>query len=164
MGEVVLSQELPDVLDRIELRRIRRQVEQADVGGDVQPVAGLVPAGTVEHDHGMGTWCHVLADLGKVQVHRLDIHTRQHQGCADATVRADRAEQIGPLVACVARGRRARAARRPGVGQAALLADPGLILPPDLERPAARGLWNDGGHQSGEVFLCASWAASSCLG
>ncbi len=134
-------------------------MKQADIGRDLQPLAGLMPAGAIEHDHGMGIRRHLLADFGEVQVHRLDIHTRQHQGCADAAIRADGAEQIGPLVACVARGGRARAARRPGVGQAALLTDAGLVLPPEFERPAARGLWNDGGHQSGEVFLCASWAA-----
>ena len=77
MGEVVLPQELPHVFDRVELRRVGRQVRQADVGRDAELFAGLVPTGAVEHDHGMGARSHARADLGQVQVHGLGVAAGQ---------------------------------------------------------------------------------------
>ena len=55
-----------------------------------------------------------------------------------ASRRADRTEQIGPLVALIAWRGRSRAAFGPDPGQAALLANPRLVLPPQLGL-AARG-------------------------
>src|SRR5471032_2495833 len=44
---------LPDVLDRIEFRRVGWQAEKRDVVRRIQSVAG-VPAGAVEHEDGVG--------------------------------------------------------------------------------------------------------------
>ena len=60
----------------------------------------------------------------------MGIGARQNEPSADAAVRADGAEQIGRLVALVARCCGSAAAFRPDTGQAALLADAGLVLPP----------------------------------
>ena len=49
MAQVVLAQELPDVLDRIEFRTVGRQMQQTDVFRHLQLVPRLVPAGAIEH-------------------------------------------------------------------------------------------------------------------
>jgi len=130
MAKVVLAQELPDVLDRIEFRTIGRQMEQTDVVRHLQLVSRLVPAGAVEHQHGMMAIGDVPTDFGQMQVHGIDIDARQDQGRADATVGADRPEQIGPFIAQIARRPRPAAAFGPDIGQGPLLTDAGLILPP----------------------------------
>ena len=45
-----------------------------------------------------------------------------------------------------------------------LLADARLVLEPDLERSAPRGLGDRGGYRLDEVFLNASWASGSVFG
>ena len=53
VGEPVLAEVLPDVLDRIEFRRARRQRDEGDVVGDLQLVGG-VPAGLIQEPEGVG--------------------------------------------------------------------------------------------------------------
>jgi hypothetical protein len=53
IAELVLAQELPDVFSRVKLRRIWRQVQQTDVGWQLQSCAGLMPACTVKDDDGI---------------------------------------------------------------------------------------------------------------
>ena len=95
-----------------------------------------VPAGAVEHEHGMGAGRDGAGDLGEVGVHRLGVGEGQDEARRRAARRADGAEDVGPLVAGVARRPRPRAALRPDPGERALLADAGLVLEPDLERLA----------------------------
>lgn len=45
---MVLAQELPDVLDGVQLGRIGRQLEQTDIAWDRQLFASLVPSGSIE--------------------------------------------------------------------------------------------------------------------
>ena len=52
----------------------------------------------------------------------------------------------------------------PDPGEGALLADAGLVLEPDLERLAARSLWDRRGYRLGEAFLKASCVAGSVFG
>ena len=49
VGQPIVTQELPDVLDRTELGRARRQREDGDVVGQFQLLLG-VPVGLI-HDH-----------------------------------------------------------------------------------------------------------------
>jgi len=78
--------------------------------------------------------------------------------------RANGAEQVGPLVAGVARRGRPAALGRPDAGQRALLADAGFVLEPDFQW-LAPGLLGEGlGYDVGEVFLNASCASGSRLG
>ncbi len=130
VGEVVLAEELPDVFDRVQLRRVGRQRQQADVLRHLEFAAGLMPAGAVQRKDGVRARGHLGADLGQMQVHRLGVDERQHEGGADPPGGTDGAEQIGPAVTLIARCARAATLVRPDVGQAALLSDPGLILPP----------------------------------
>ena len=129
--------------------------------GQRQAPAWLMPSGAVDNDDGMGAGCHGLADLGQMQGHGLFVGERHDEGGAGAAGRADSAEDVGPAVSAVARSGWSATLFRPDVGQRALLADPGFVLPPEFDRLAASVLGNRGGDQGGEVFLCASIAATS---
>ncbi len=80
-------------LDGIKLWVVWRQMQQGDVVGHAQRVAGLVPAGAIDRQHGMRA---VRADLDQVQVHHLGVGERQYESGAGATGRADRANDVGP--------------------------------------------------------------------
>ncbi len=163
VGEKVLAQVLPDVLDRVELRRVARQRQQCDSVGDIEASA-VVPAGLVEDDDGMGARRDVMADLLEVLVHGPAVGMGQDEGGADIALGAHGTEQIGGGVASVARCARAAAARRPDPGQRALLADPGFVLEPHLDRLAGGAFRQRGAHQLGEVFLNACCFCSSASG
>src|SRR5690242_7448758 len=104
------------------------------------------------------------ADLGEVEVHRLDIHLRQYQARADLPCGTNRAEDVGPIVALIARRSRTAATLGPDVGQAALLTDAGLVLPPKFDRPVALVGRNRRRDQRSKVFLCASCSDASACG
>ena len=123
-----------------------------------------MPACAVEHEHGVGAGRDADGYLGEVVVHRAGVGEGHDQACGHAALRADRAENIGPLVAGVAGRARPRAALRPDPGERALLADPRLILEPDLERFAPCSLGDRRGYRLGKVFLKASWASGSVFG
>src|ERR1700750_146571 len=53
LAEFVATEIVPDVLHRIEFRRVGRQGQQRDVVGDAQSAARLVPPGPVAHHDGM---------------------------------------------------------------------------------------------------------------
>lgn len=151
---------MPDVLDRIELGRARRQQNDGEVLRELEPV-GLVPAGAVHEDDGMGAAGDGAADLVEVHLHGGDIGARQHEGCADAAPRADRAEEIGVLITLVGWQAGPRAPLGPDAGASVLLAEPGLVLEPDLDRLALGQVADVGSERHGEVFLNASITRSS---
>ena len=103
-------------------------------------------------------------DFGQVGRHRLGVDGGQDQACGHAAGRADRAKQIGPLIACVARRTGSGAAPGPDAGQGSLLADPGFILEPDLDGFALRSLRDRRRYRRTAVFLKASWASGSVFG
>jgi hypothetical protein len=85
------------------------------------------------------------ADFLEVQVHRIDIDVRQDERGTDPACGTNGAEDVGPFVSLIPWPARAASFLRPDVGQAALLADPGFILPPELDRLAAGVVGNSGG-------------------
>ncbi len=125
---------------------------------------GLVPTGAVECENCMSARSDLRADFRQVQVHRLGVDERQHQGCSYPSGRTDGAEQVGPIVSLVARRTGTAALVGPDIGQAALLADAGFVLPPEFDRLAACVFGNGGDDQVGKVFLCVSRVSASCLG
>jgi hypothetical protein len=161
VAQVISAKELPDVFDRVKFGAIGRQGEQADIVGQPQPAAALVPASAVEDQDGVRTGRDLSADFGQVDVHRLGADPRQHERRPGATLRAYGAEQIGGAVPLVARRARPVALVGPDIAQRALLTDPCLVLPPDFERLVAGALRDRGLHQFSEVFLCASSASAS---
>jgi len=158
VGKPVVAHELPDVLHDVELRTFRRERQQRDVirHGDV---AGEVPPGLIEQQHGMLAGADRSADLGQVQVHRRGVAQRQDQGGTLALLGADGAEDVGGRIALVLQRRGPRATPRPPPGDAVLLADAGFVGEPDLYRVAAEALLaRDACQRGGEVFLNASMA------
>jgi hypothetical protein len=62
------AQIVPNPLDRIELRAVRRQLQQSDITGHHETLAA-VPPGTIEDHHGMGIGGDLAADLAEMMVH-----------------------------------------------------------------------------------------------
>jgi hypothetical protein len=94
-----------------------------------------------------------------VQVHRRAVADRQPQGRALALARANGAEDIGGGVALILRRGGSAAAARPSAGDRVLLAYPGLVGEPELQRLEAEALIRgDACQRGGEFFLNASIA------
>jgi hypothetical protein len=160
--EPVVAHKLPDVFDRIELGAFRRQRNDGDVGWHGEVCRG-VPACLVNQEHGVRAGCHRLRDLGEMQVHRLGIAGGQDQGRALALLRADGTEDVGRSGALITGSARAGAALGPAPRDFVLLADPRLILEPNLycldsDRLVARDLFQ----ARGEAFLKSSIAPAAC--
>jgi hypothetical protein len=69
-----------------------------------------------------------------VKLHHVGVVMRKHEGRPDAAGRADRAEQIGVVVALVGGLPWPRSAPGPLSNLAVLLADAGLVFKPDFDR------------------------------
>ncbi len=116
-----------DKLRRVEFGGTGRQWQQRDVVGDDEVASG-VPAGTIQHQHGMGAASDVEADFLEMSVHRFRFAAGQDEAGPLALGGADRPEDVGKGGALVVRQARAGAATRPQPGQGVLLADARLIL------------------------------------
>ena len=66
-GEAVVPQELPEVLDRIELRGLGRQRQEGDVGRRLEGLGG-VPPGLVEQQDRVMAGLDPGADLGQMGI------------------------------------------------------------------------------------------------
>jgi hypothetical protein len=151
---------LPDVLDRVQLRRHRRQEDQRDVPRHLE-LAGGVPAGAVEQQDSVGSPGHVSTDLVEMKLHRLGIGIGQDKRRSDAAGRTDCPEEIGIPVALVGRLPWPCATPRPLPNDTVLLTDPGFILKPNLD---AFALWKIGKmrpQRAREVFLNSSMVLAS---
>ena len=102
-------------------------------------------------------------DLVEMKLHGFGVAERQNEGSTGSVFGADRTEQIGRLGALIVRGSGTRALPGPTIGKLVLLADPHLVLEPDLYRYARRELGADFRHAVGKVFLNALTASGSCL-
>ncbi len=160
VGEPVVAHELPDIFDRVEFGRFGRQRHQGDVVGDIELV-GEVPAGLVEQQNGMGARGHGSRDFRQMQRHRGGIAAWQDEAGGAPLGRADGAEDVGRASALIVRRRGSRPAPRPSPGDLVLLANPGLVLEPDLYRLARRVAPGDLIEARGEVFLNAAMASAS---
>ena len=112
VGEPVVAQELPEVLDRVQLRAFGRQWQEDEVGRHDELVR-QVPPGLVEQQHGVRARRHTGGDLGQVQAHRRAIAAWQDQGRALALLRADGAKDVGRGGALITRRHRPGAALGP---------------------------------------------------
>jgi len=162
VGQPVVSHELPDVLDRVELGAFGWQRHECDVRRYFEPVRKM-PSGLIEQQHGVSPRRHCGRHLGQVQVHRRDIAVRQHEGGALAVLGADRAEDVGRGGALILRRRGSAAAFGPASGDLVLLADPGFVGKPDLYRCRLDPLFaRDLAQQVGDFFLKSSTAPAAC--
>ena len=127
-------------------------------------LAGRVPSGAIEQQHGVRALGDVARDLVEVELHRFGVGEGQRERRALAARRADRAEEIGVLVALIGGLARPRSAPRPLPDEAVLLADAGLVLEPDFDRRSRRQIGQMRLQRRGEVFLNASTISPSCAG
>ena len=77
------------------------RVKQADIAWNPQLSARLLPSGAIEEEDSVTALRHLAADLFKMEVHRLGVGTRQHQGRAGIAARAASGldgESLYPLV------------------------------------------------------------------
>lgn len=88
-------------------------------------------------------------------------HNQRGRRCALGT---DGAKNVGRGVAGVAQSAQPAAAWGPDTGQRALLADPRLILEPDLNGLIPSAIRQGVGYDRGEVFLNVSCASGSEFG
>src|SRR3954447_25814599 len=107
------------------------------------------------------TACATSAKCRRVQVqaHGLRIASGQHQGCALALLRADRPEDVDRTRPQIMRGPGPGAPSGPAAGDLVLLADTGLVLPPQLDRGAVWEARPDRFQGGGETFLKSSSAS-----
>lgn len=121
-----------------------------------------MPSSLVDQQDGVGAGRDGRGDLREVQVHRFGVAGRQNQGSALTLLGADRAEDVGGSGALISGGAWAGAALGPTTSDLVLLADPSLVLEPnlyclDVDRLFAR----DGIQARGEVFLKSSITPSA---
>ena len=96
-----------------------------------------------------------------MELHHVSVGVGQREGRPDAPRRADRAEQIGIVVALVGGLPWPRSAPGPLPNLAVLLADAGLVFKPDFDRRRLRQAFEMGLQRAREVFLKASTVRSS---
>ena len=109
----------------------------------------------------MGTLGDVAGDFVEVELHHVSVGVGQHEGRPDAAGRADRAEQIGVVVALVGGLSGPRSTPGPLADEAVLLANSGFILEPDFDRRRLGDAFEMSPQRAREVFLNASTIRSS---
>ena len=119
-----------------------------------------MPASAIKQQDGVRPFGDHGRDLVEMDLHGVGPYERQGEGCADASLRADRPEQVGIVVALVGRLTWSRAAPGPLADDTVLLPDPGFVLKPDFDPPALRQMPGMSLQRCGEVFLNASMIAA----
>ena len=109
-----------------------------------------MPAGLIEQHDGMRTRGDFGGDLVEMELHRLGVAGRQHQGGAGPALGADRTEQVRQFGALIVRGARARTLPGPAIGQ--------LVLCPTRISSWHRNLLSSE-HFSVDGTLIEAWAS-----
>ena len=162
VGQPVVAQELPDILDGVQFGALRWERHERD-GRWHDEVARHVPSGLVEEKNRVLAGRDLGRDLGQVQGHRLSVATGQDERCALAVARADGPEDIGRSGALIVRGAGPCPASGPAPRDLVLLADPGLIGEPEFYGVEGDVLLARDLRQAGwEGFLKASIAPLAC--
>lgn len=157
----VVAHELPDVLDRVELRAPGRQRQQGDVGRYDQ-FGRSMPSSLIENDHGVGARCDVEGDLFQMHVHRLGVAAGHDDTGGLAFSGTDRAEDPGRGTPLIARRRRPRSPLGPAPCELGLLADAGLVLPPQLYGRSFGETLTDLRQTGGKLFLKMAMSSLFC--
>lgn len=121
-----------------------------------------MPSGLIKHEQGVSPRFDGERDLVEMELHGGGIALGQHKTGALALCRADGAEDVGGFCALVLRRTGPGATLGPAPGDLVLLADAGLVLPPDLYRCTGRQARPERRQLAGEVFLNAASASSFC--
>lgn len=100
----------------------------------------------------MGSLCDRPGDLVEVGLHGVGIGEGHGERGADAPRWTDRSEQIGALVVLIGGLARPGPAPGPLPNEAVFLADAGLVLEPEFDRPALGDVGEKGLQCRREVF------------
>ena len=109
----------------------------------------------------MGALGDVARDFVEVELHHVGVGIRKRQCRPDTAGGADRAEQIGVVIALVGGLPGPRPALGPLPNLAVLLADAGLVFKPDFDRRRLGQAVDMSLQRAREVFLKASTVRSS---
>lgn len=127
VGPAVAAKVVPEVLDAVEFRGVRRQRNERDVGRDVQ-VVGSVKAGSIPDHRGL----HVGGECAGELIQELVDDRRVQAGCEDrlglAGLRAGGTDHPEIFVLGLSHRRRSRATLGPHTSQRPLLTESALIL------------------------------------
>ena len=123
-----------------------------------------MPSSPVEKQRGVSALGDVARDFVEVKLHHVGVGVGQREGGTDAPRWADRAEQIGVVIALIGGLARSRSALGPLPNLPVLLADPGLVRKPYLDRRRLRQAFEMSLQRAREIFLNASTIRSSCAG
>jgi hypothetical protein len=108
----------------------------------------------------MGARIDRRTDLLEMRGHGLSVAPWHDETGAFALGRADGAEDVGPFGSLIVRRARPSAPLGPAARDGVLLADPGLVLPPQLYGGAGRELRPDRRRFGWEGFLKSAIAGS----
>jgi hypothetical protein len=154
----IVAQELPDVLDGIQLGAFGWERHERDSGGH-DKVARQVPPGLVEEKDRVLARRDLARDFGEVQGHRRGVAAGQDERCALAVMRADGSEDVGGGGALIVRGAGPCPAAGPAPRDLVLLADPSLVGEPEFYSVEGDALLARDLRQAGwEIFLKTSIA------
>ena len=131
VGEPVVADELPDVLDGIEFGAFRRERHEGEVGR-YGKVVRQMPSRLVEQEHGVATRRDGGGDLGQMQVHRRGIAPRQDERRTFAQRGADGTKDVGGSGALIRWRCWPGSTPGPATRDLVLLTDPGFIGEPDF--------------------------------
>lgn len=158
VGEPVVAQELPDILDGVQLGAFRWKGHDRDGRGNHE-VARHVPPGLVEEENRVLAGRDLGCDFGEVKGHRRGVAAGQNERGALAVVRADGPEDVGRGGALIVRGAGPCPASGPAPRDLVFLADPGLVGEPEFYVIEGDALVVRDLRQAGwELFLKASIA------
>jgi hypothetical protein len=170
-GEMPVGQrcvgEWPEMLGRLELRRIRWQEQQMDMRRDTQLAAGMPPrAIQYQHDLLARAGTDLARKLGQFDLKERNGDTRRQ--VKDGTPRGgmDKAHKIAPIVAMLHRRGRAYAVETPDLLEDRLQPDAVLVDRPELDARLRVGGRNRLEDRS-ELFLnavCSAGSASTWRG
>ena len=106
----------------------------------------------------------VARDFIEVKLHHVGVGIGKRQGRSDTPRWADRAEQIGVVVALIGGLPWPRSAPSPLANKTVLLSNPGLVLEPYFHRRRLGDAFQMSPQRAREVFLNPSTIRSSCIG
>jgi len=158
----VVAEVVPEVLDRVEFRGCWGEGDEGEVRGRAEGFGGVVP-GVVPDEGDVGAGGDGGGELVEEGLDDGGVEPLADEALGPAGGGTDGGEDVEALKPALFRGGRAGAGVGPDGGQGALLAEPGFVLEPDLDRLAGVG-GGDSGDRVGRFFRNAAWAAGSAVG
>ena len=132
VGPVMRTQVTPQVLHRVELRRVRQQPDQAHVLRHHEPTADVVSR-VVPQQHGVHPGFQPAGELRQEQVDHRRVQLGHDQPDCRPAGSADRRQHVQRLPPVLAHPPWPRATAYRDPGERPLLPEPGLVMVPDLD-------------------------------